>query len=97
MTFAFATTANTMGEKFANLDFIIFYYEDAWETMNNEEREMLVDHELRHLAVDGTPYLRDHDVQEFSYIINKYDLKPPMYHWATRAMKKILQAREDEE
>jgi len=97
MTFAYATTANVMNEKFAHLDFMIFYYEDAWTACTNEEREILVDHELFHCAVDGTPYLRDHDIEEFKYIANKYGLKPPSYHWGTKALKSLLDEREREE
>ena len=97
MTFAFASLASTMHEKFAHFDFIIYYYEDAWDCCVNIEREMLVDHELFHCGVDGIPYIRDHDIQEFKYIVGKYDLQPPSYHWATRGMKKLLSQREEEE
>lgn len=97
MTFAFATLANTMNEKFANLDFIIYYYEDAWDSCSRDERTILVDHELFHCAMDGTPYLRDHDIQEHSYIVDKYGLKPPHYHWGTKGMKRLLTERENEE
>jgi len=97
MTFAFASLANVSHEKFAHLDFVIYFYEDAWMCCTREEREILVDHELRHCGMDGTPYLRDHDIQEFKYIADKYGLEPPHYHWGSRGMKKLLVEREAED
>lgn len=94
MTFAYATTASVMNEKFAKYDFLIYYYEEAWDIAVNSVREVLVDHELSHCGMDGTPYIKGHDIEEFKYIINKYGLKPPAYHWAGKTIKKVLETRE---
>jgi len=97
MTFAYATTASVMNEKFAKYDFIIYYYEEAWNTAINSVRETLVDHELSHCGMDGTPYIKGHDIEEFKYIIKKYKLEPPAYHWSGKTIKKVLEMREFEE
>lgn len=94
MEFAYATIANKMNEKFAGFDFILYYYEDAWMSCTRDQRIMLCDHELGHCGIEGVPYLKDHDIQEFSFMVDEYGLKPPSYHWAPDAVKRCLQARE---
>jgi len=75
----------------------LYYFEDSWMALTKEEKVILVDHELRHLAMDGTPYLRDHDVEEFLYIVDKYDLKSPNFNWGSNALKRVLAERERDE
>jgi hypothetical protein len=98
MDFAYASIANKTLERFGQFDFVIYFYEDAWMALSREERIVLVDHELEHCQIAGTPYIRDHDIQiqEFKSIAKEYGLKKPEYHWASGAIRKVLEAREEE-
>lgn len=65
---------------FSGFDFIIQMSQDIWEKLNDEVKFILTYHELKHIGVkekdDGsvTYYLVDHDVQDFSDIINEHGI-----------------------
>lgn len=68
--------AGLVPEKYNSLtgfDFIIEIKKDQWDRMDLETQEALLDHELCHCGVDGDgPYIKDHDVTEFSQIIERH-------------------------
>ncbi len=64
---------------FSNLDYVIEISGDLWDTLDNDSRAILLEHELRHILVvqndktgDWTYKLRKHDIQDFSRIVSKH-------------------------
>ena len=62
-------------------DFFIIIYEPNIAGFSDEQLEILIEHELRHMGYDfngnePTPYIIPHDVEEFDAIIEKWGL-----HW----------------
>lgn len=61
----------------AEYDFLIWLSETDYEAMSDAQREALIDHELMHCkrSRDGLGWsLREHDVQEFTEIIQRHGL-----------------------
>ncbi len=56
------------------VQFVMVIAEDQWERLDAKKREALIDHELCHCAidVDGKPYLRPHDLEEFADVIERH-------------------------
>jgi len=76
-------TAEAVSPKFnylTNIDFIISIYENTWDTMAEQEKKALIDHELCHCFVGedkhGNPVYKTipHDFEEFKEIIERYGL-----------------------
>ena len=64
-----------------DLDFLIWLAKDEYEKMPAERRAALIDHELTHITMGNSGLtLRDHDVEEFYTIIERYGL------WTTDLM-----------
>jgi hypothetical protein len=67
----------------SGIDYIIEVSGSHWDMMDQNHREMLVEHELMHICLDydkrGKPRMRTykHDVEEFSAILHKYGME---YH-----------------
>jgi hypothetical protein len=61
---------------FMEFDFLIWVSKEDWEgKMTDEEREIILDHELTHCArhpSTGVWIIRPHDIQEFYSIIERY-------------------------
>jgi len=95
ITFAFASLANPVLEKFGHYDFAIYYYKDAWDECKNKQRSMLCDHELGHCGYKGEPYIKGHDIEEFSYMVQDYNLESPRFSWASDAVRRVLDTREN--
>jgi len=63
---------------FTNLNYLIEISEDIWNALDNEQRRILLYHELMHILVlinksgDEVYKIRNHDVEDFAKIINKY-------------------------
>lgn len=54
-------------------DFTITIFEPNTVGMSDEQMKILILHELMHIGIDGDRYfVRDHDLSDFEYIINKY-------------------------
>lgn len=96
MEFAFASLANATLQRHASIHGIISYYEDVWNAFNEEQRIMLVDHELGHFGMEGTLFIKDHDISiaEHKFMIKEYGLEAPEYNWASEAIHKCLALRE---
>lgn len=58
------------------VDFVVGVYACTWDTLEStpEKREILIYHELLHIHPGGKGLL-DHDVQDFSEIIEQYGLR----------------------
>lgn len=65
---------------FSEADYIIEISEKIWNSIDDETKKILVLHELMHIDCtmdDKGEYrygMRDHDVQDFHYIIKKYGI-----------------------
>ena len=58
---------------FANLDFAICFYGDAWEIMDRDQRRAVVDHELCHCKIiDGEWLIVGHDFEDFDAILERH-------------------------
>lgn len=60
-------------------DFVITVYEPNCTFLSEEQKDILVFHELMHIGVDEDGdepkfYVKPHDVEEFNEIINRYGL-----------------------
>lgn len=62
-------------------DFMIVIYENNIAYFNEEQKKILVEHELRHIGIDEETgnetkyYIVPHDIEEFDEIIKKYGLR----------------------
>lgn len=57
------------------LDFIVWFAADQWETLTDEQKTALVDHELCHCRfLNGSAEIRPHDVEEFDAVIRRHGL-----------------------
>lgn len=74
-TMAEVDTADNDEER-ADFDFSMWFAWDEWQTLDDVQRDAIVDHELCHCGWDkaGKPFLIDHDIQEFNAIIARYGL-----------------------
>lgn len=75
-------------EMYEGFDFVILLNEEAWPTLNGEQKRALIDHELCHAALsmdaNGEPKFNDrdrlccrikkHDVEEFRSIVERHGL-----------------------
>lgn len=75
-------------EMYEGFDFVILLNEEAWPTLNGEQKRALIDHELCHAALsmdaNGEPKFNDrdrlccrikkHDVEEFRCIVERHGL-----------------------
>jgi len=57
---------------FEELDFIIELAEDIYAALSPERRRALIDHELCHCGMGEQPYIKPHDIEEFTDIIERY-------------------------
>lgn len=57
-------------------DFIIVFYEQATDLLNDYQKEILMEHELMHIGLDpsGHLYIEQHDIDDFRPIIDRYGL-----------------------
>lgn len=62
-------------EYFSRADFIIEVSSDWWESLSDEQRVALVDHELCH-CIEGKKgwEIRPHDIEEFAEIVDRHGL-----------------------
>lgn len=58
----------------AKYSFVITIAADAWEKLDNKQRDALIDHELCHCEYNEKmePALRGHDLEEFAEIIERH-------------------------
>jgi len=73
-------------------DYIMYLDELAWDIANDEEREKLVRHELRHCSVDiesnTNPYkIRGHDIEDFEEEI-RLNVDDP--GWGNRLAERVV-------
>lgn len=70
--------ARSAKERFISGYFFLMEVNHAqWVLLTDAQREALVDHELCHAGIDsetGEPYLIDHDIEEFSIIVERHGL-----------------------
>lgn len=65
---------------FSDFDYIIEFSGDAWDSLDEQTRKILILHELMHIKIITNKRgellfrLKDHDVKDFSYIISKYGI-----------------------
>ena len=58
-----------------NYSFIIEIDQAIWDVLTDAQLAALIDHELCHCGADGDgPYMRSHDVEEFTEIIERHGL-----------------------
>ncbi len=59
-----------------NYDFIIVFYETFTALMTEEQLDILMEHELRHIGISesGTLQIMPHDIEDFRAIIDDYGL-----------------------
>lgn len=70
---AFARRMSGTMQYFANLDFAICFYGDAWDIMDRDQRRAVVDHELCHCKImDGEWLIIGHDFEDFDAIIERH-------------------------
>lgn len=58
-----------------DLDFIIWLAYDTWhDVLDHNQQKALVDHELCHCGFtdDGKPYMKNHDIEEFTEIVERH-------------------------
>ena len=77
-----AIRQNDLQQHLSGYWFVMEIPEDEWKNSNDKEREAIVCHELCHMDTvekedkDGNiflvPTLKDHDIQEFEYVIQRY-------------------------
>lgn len=75
LTWGEVDTPNNDAEARA-FDFSIWFALDAWATLDNTQRDALVDHELSHCIWDdeGKPKLNGHEIEEFNGVLERYGL-----------------------
>ena len=77
----FADTRNVSDiyKVFCPYDFLITFYMPHVAMLNEQQRRILMRHELRHVGVDGKgmPYVVPHDIEDFTEILEEHGL-----HWA---------------
>lgn len=64
-------------QPYLEFDFLIWIAESTWNDLSDAQREALIDHELCHCkrSTDGLGWsLREHDLQEFSIVIERHGL-----------------------
>lgn len=61
-----------MTKSMGKWDFLMVTYEDVWNLLNDEQKRRLVDHELFHAGYKSSPYMIDHDIQDFRRMFSKY-------------------------
>jgi hypothetical protein len=74
--------------------FVIDLAEDYWADMAEDGKKALIDHELCHCGIDpetGNLGLIDHDVQEFTAIIERHGIWKPDLAKFAKASKDALQ------
>jgi hypothetical protein len=72
-----ASRASSKVAYLTGFDFVIEFSHDIWLKLTPEQRLALVDHELAHCERDpetGAWTMRDHDVEEFSDVVNRWGL-----------------------
>ena len=84
MELAKATIINGMHEKFYGLDFVIVVYKIVWEAATDEEKVILIDHELSHCGCSGKCFVRGHDYAEFKRIIEDHGID-----WAEKLAERV--------
>lgn len=60
----------------AEFDFSLWFALDAWETLDDWQRDALTEHELYHCGFDdeGKPVLVPHSIEEFNGVLARYGL-----------------------
>jgi hypothetical protein len=70
-----ARLVSTLWQALTGFDFVIEIKEQFWRFMRPEQKEALVDHELCHCGCDDDGYyVRNHDVEEFTAILERHGL-----------------------
>lgn len=76
--YADTTKVSDKVKSIANVDFIITFYKPSCVGLNEEKKEILMLHELRHVGYDpatGKCRIVPHDVEDFEEIIKDYGMK----------------------
>lgn len=85
-------------------DVLIEIGRDVWDQMDDELREVLIDHELSHIGVElddqgnsvltnnGRPkvFIKPHDIEEFQEILDRYGDVHKKYRKAVEAMQALV-------
>lgn len=80
---------------YTGIDFIMVVKKEAFEKLSEEQKKALVAHELEHIEIyedkEGKPQarLRDHDVECFTSIVEKYGTWTSQLKELGRAIKKV--------
>lgn len=82
--------AGANNDRNAPFDYIVWFALDAWQVMNDGDREAIVYHELTHCGRDeaGRPELKEHDAGVFSKEVELYGV------WWKDAQKRFKAARD---
>jgi len=65
---------------FSDFDYIVELSNELWDKLNEETKKILMLHELMHIKVSYNKKaeiqlgIKDHDIQDFSYIVKKYGI-----------------------
>lgn len=76
LTYAECYKVQAIYKPWTPYDFVIVFYETVTDLLTDQQREILMEHELMHIGIDeaGHLYIEQHDVEEFRPIIDKYGI-----------------------
>lgn len=107
ITLGMAVKVDDRNYVYGGKDVIIEIGRDVWDQMDDELREVLIDHELCHIGVDldekgntvltnnGRPkvFIKPHDIEEFQIILDRYGEVHRKYRKAVEAMQAVVDAQ----
>jgi len=76
IVFAECHKVKPLWQAFIPYDFVIVFYEPNTMMMDDEQREVLMYHELLHIGMEDNGYLklRPHDIEDFRVILDQYGM-----------------------
>lgn len=76
MVYAECHKVKPLYQAFIPYDFIIVFYEPHTMLMTEEQKEILMYHELLHVGMDenGTMKIQPHDIEDFRTILDEYGM-----------------------
>jgi len=107
LTLGMTVKVDDRNHVYSGKDVIIEIGRDAWDRLDDELRSILIDHELCHIGVDldekGNPeltnngrpkvYIRPHDIEEFTEILDRYGEVHKRFRKAVEAMQSATESK----